>query len=101
MELSRSRGFSGDGAECRVIPGTDPGMEKGHEREKLRESQGFPGASVVKNPPTDAGDEGSIPGSGRSPAEGNDNSLQYSCLGKPMDGGAWWATVSGVVKGWT
>ena len=49
MELSRSRGASGDGAECRVIPGTDPGMEKGHEREKLRESQGFPGASVVKN----------------------------------------------------
>ena len=42
--------------------------------EKLRESQGFPGAVVVKSPPANAGDEGSIPGSGRSPAEGNDNS---------------------------
>jgi len=36
-----------------------------------------------------------IPGSGRSPGEGNDNSLQYSCLGNPMDRGAWWATVHG------
>ena len=42
--------------------------------EKLRESQGFPCAVVVKSPPANAGDEGSIPGSGRSPAEGNDNS---------------------------
>ena len=41
---------------------------------------------------------GSIPGSGRSPGEGNGNPLQYSCLENPMDGGAWWATVHGVVK---
>ena len=40
-----------------------------------------------------AGDLGLIPGSGRSPAEGNGNPLQYSCLEKPMDGGAWWATI--------
>ena len=53
---------------------------------------GFP-SSVVKNPPTNAGDVGSVPGSGRSPAEGNSNPLQYSCLGNPMDRGAWWATV--------
>ena len=45
-----------------------------------------------------AGDLGSIPGSGRSPGEGNGNPLQYSCLEKPMDGGAWWATVHGVAK---
>ena len=45
-----------------------------------------------------AGELGSIPGSGRSPGEGNGNPLQYSCLENPMDGGAWWATVHGVEK---
>ena len=45
-----------------------------------------------------AGDPGSIPGSGRSPGEGDGNPLQFSCLGNPMDRGAWWATVCGVVK---
>ena len=44
------------------------------------------------------GDPGSIPGSGRSLGEGNGNPLQYSCLGNPMDRGAWWATVHGVSK---
>ena len=60
--------------------------------------KGFPGGSVVKNPPTNAGDTGLIPGSGRSPGEGNGYPLQFSCLGNPMDGGAWWATVPGVTK---
>ena len=53
-------------------------------------------APVVKNPPANAGDArvmGSIPGMGRFPGEGNGNPLQYSCLGNPMDRGAWWATV--------
>ena len=59
---------------------------------------GFPGGSEVKNPPANAGELGSIPGSGRSPREGNGNPLQYSCLGNPMDRGAWQATVHGVVK---
>ena len=45
-----------------------------------------------------AGDLGSIPGSGRSPGEGHDNPLQYSCLGNSMDRGAWWATVHGVTE---
>ena len=45
-----------------------------------------------------AGDRGSVPGSGRSPGEGNGNALQYSCLGNPMDRGAWWATVHGLAK---
>ena len=50
---------------------------------------GFPGGSMVKNPPANAGDAGSIPGSGRAPGEGNGNPLQYSCLGNPKDRGAW------------
>ena len=62
---------------------------------------GFPGGSVVKNSPASAGDTGSIPGTGRSPGEGNGNPLQYSCLENPVDGGAWWATVHGVAKSWT
>ena len=52
---------------------------------------GFPGDSVVENPPANAGNVGSIPGLGRSPAEGNGNPLQYSCLGNPTDRGACWA----------
>ena len=47
---------------------------------------GLPGGSVVKNLPANAGNKGSIPGSGRSPGEGNGNPLQYSCLENPMDG---------------
>ena len=54
--------------------------------------KGFPGGSVVKNPLVNVGDVGSIPGSEICPAEGNGNSLQYSCLGNPMDRGAWQAT---------
>ena len=60
--------------------------------------QGFPGGSVVTNPPAKAGDEDLIPGLGRSPGIGNDNPLQYSCLGNPMDRGAKWATVHGVAE---
>ena len=55
--------------------------------------QVFADDSVVQNLLDNAGDVGSIPGSGRSPGEGNGNPLQYSCLGNPMDKGAWWATV--------
>ena len=54
---------------------------------------------VVKNLPANAGDTGSIPGLGRSSGEGNGNPLQYSCLGNPMDRGAWRATAHGVAKG--
>ena len=53
---------------------------------------------MIKNPPVNAGDAGLIPASGRSPGVGNDNPLQYSCLGNPMDGGAWQITVHGVSK---
>ena len=57
--------------------------------------------SEVKASACNAGDLGSIPGSGRSPGEGNGNPLHYSCLENLMDGGAWWATVHGVSKSWT
>ena len=59
---------------------------------------GFPGGSVVKNPPANARDASLIPGWKRSPGEENGNPLQYSCLGNPMDRGAWWAKVHGVAK---
>ena len=64
-------------------------------------AQGFPGGSEVKASACNAGDLGSIPGSGRSPGEENGNPLQYSCLENSMDGGAWWATVHGVAKSQT
>ena len=57
---------------------------------------GFPGGSEVKASASNAGDPGSIPGSERSPGEGNGNPLQYSCLENPMDG-----EVHGVAKSWT
>ena len=57
---------------------------------------GFPAGSEFKASTCNEGDLGLIPGSGRSPGEGNDNALQYSCLENPMNGGAWWATVHGV-----
>ena len=50
---------------------------------------GFPGSSVVKNMPANAGDACLIPGWRRSPGEGNGNPLEYSCLENPMDGGTW------------
>ena len=62
---------------------------------------GFPGGTVVKNPPAnagDTGDTGSIPGSGRSSAGGNGNPLQYSCLKNSSDRGSWWASTHGFAK---
>ena len=64
---------------------------------------GFPGDTVVKNPPAnaeDVRDMGSILGLGRFPGE-QGNPLQYFCLENPMDRGVWWATVHRVVKSWT
>ena len=64
--------------------------------------RGFSGGSVVKKLPAnaeDARETHSVPGSGRSPREGNGNPLQYSCLGNPMDRGAWRATVHKVTQG--
>ena len=67
-------------------------------------SQSFPGGSVVKNLPTNAGgtgDTGTIPRSGRSPGGGNGNQLQYSFPESPMDSGAWRVTVQRVTRSWT
>ena len=61
-------------------------------REWVKEVLGFPGDSVVNNPPASAGDVGLIPGLGRSPGEKNGNPLQYSCLGNPTDREAWRAS---------
>ena len=61
-------------------------------------SLGFPHSSVGKESSCNAGDLGSIPGSGRSPGEGNSNPFQYSCLENPIDRGAWQSTVHGVAR---
>ena len=58
-------------------------------------------ALVVKNPPDNAGDAGSVPGLGGSPGGGNGNPFQYSCQENPKDCGAWWATVHGFIKSQT
>ena len=59
---------------------------------------GFPGSSVLKNTPANAGDMGLISGLGRIPGEGNGNTLQYSWLRNPMDREAWQALIHGVTK---
>ena len=60
---------------------------------------GFPGGSVIKNPPSNIGVMGLIPeGWGRSPGEGNGYPIQYSCLGNTMEGGSWWAKVHEFAK---
>ena len=82
---------------------------RGTREEKIncgsfRTNMGFPGGSDSKESAYNAGDTrdtGLIPGSGRSPGEENSYSLQYSCLGNPMDGGAWQAAVHGIKKSWT
>ena len=58
----------------------------------------FPGGSDGRESACNAGDAGSIPGSGRFPGEGNDYPLQYSCLENSMDRGAWWTTIYGVTE---
>ena len=76
----------------------------GHSIESHAFKHHLPSGSVVKNLPASAGDMGLIPelgrfpGSGRSPREGKGNPFQYSCLGNPMDRGAWKATVHWVAK---
>ena len=71
-----------------------------HYREILYQLR-LPGSSVRKESACSAGDLGLIPGLVRFPGEGNGYSLQHSCLEKPRDRGAWWATVHGVTKSWT
>ena len=68
-------------------------IREDHNNNNKKKKQGFPDGSEVKASARNAGDQGSIPGLGRSPGEGNGNPLQYSCLENPMDREAWWATV--------
>ena len=79
-------------------PWDSESVSDAHELASLTTSQDFPHSSVGKESTCNAGDPSSIPGSGRSPGEGDGNPLQYSCLEKPMDRGAWRATVSGVTR---
>ena len=69
-----------------------------HKMSDMTEQLGLPWWLRCKESACNAGHPGSIPGSGRSPGEGNGNPLQYCCLENPMDGGAWCATVHGVAK---
>ena len=73
-------------------------MDEAHELAFSNTLPGFPGGSVVKNPSANAVEAGLIPGSGRSPREENGNSPQHSCLGNPMDRGAWQNTVYGLAE---
>ena len=77
------------------------GRRRGSDNPLCEFHNGFPGRSVVEDLPANAVDEGSISGLGRAPGDGNGNPLQYSCLGNPMDRGAWRATVHRVAKSWT
>ena len=82
------------GAEASVEPFTPSSWLEGNHIT----GKGLPYSSDGKESDCNAGDLGSISESGRSPGEGNGNPLQYSCLGNPMDRGAWQATVHGVAK---
>ena len=84
-----------------VIPKETKELYTENYKTLMKEIGGFPGGSEVKASTWNAGDPGSIPGSGRSPGEGNGNPLHYSCLENPMEGGAWLATVHGVEKSQT
>ena len=91
------------GASAPAAPtlGSPRSSQWGAKKNPLVSPAGFSVALEVKSPPASTQDErdaGSIPGSGRSPGEGNGNSFQYSCLENPMDGGAWWATVHEVTE---
>ena len=76
-------------------------IKESYEQDKISIAQRVPGGSDHKESACNAGDLDSIPGSGRSPRERNGNPLQSSCLGNPMDGGAWWTIVQRVTKSWT
>ena len=78
---------------------TLPFHNTNHQEEKQKHTSSMlPWWLCGKESACNIGDLGLTPGLGRSPGEGNGNPLQYSCLGNPMDRGAWWATVRGVAK---
>ena len=77
------------------------GLQELDTTQRLKHHQGFPSGSDGKESACISEGLGLIPGSGRSPGEGNGIPLQYSCLENPMDRGAWQAVVCGVAKSWT
>ena len=83
--------------KCRVLTTGPPGKSLSFSF-KQSFITCFPGGTSGKDPPANAGNAGSIPGSGRSPGIGNGTPLQYSCLENSMGRGAWWATVHGATK---
>ena len=83
--------------KCRILT-TGP---QGNSPYILNLAVSFPGSSEGKESACNEGDPSLIPGLGRSPGEGNGNTLQYSCMENSMDRGAWWARVQAVTKSWT
>ena len=85
---------------CRATQDGRVTVESSDKRGPLekRIANRFPGGSEVKASAGNAGDLGLLPGSRRSPGEGNGHLLQYCCLDNPIDGGAWWATIYRVTK---
>ena len=102
-EKSVSSKGSADNGSMDTAPGllTDLRVARARVGTSLGPTSGFPIGSVHKESACNAGDLGSIPGSGRSPGEGNGNPLQYSCLENPMDRGTGQATVHGIAKSQT
>ena len=88
-----------NGQEFEQTPGNSDGQGSQFMGQQSRKQ--LSNNNVAQNPPTQAGDTGSVLGSGRSSEEGNGNPLYYSCLENSMDRGAWWATIHVVVKSWT
>ena len=84
-----------------MLPSSQQPQYKGIYTISIVINEDFVPSSVSKESACNAGDPGSIPGSGRYPEEGNGNRLQYSCLGNPMDRGAWRAAVHGIAKSQT
>ena len=92
IKFKRSPGFAGEKTKLKMFRSDLKYLKRSTQM------YGFPHSSVSKESACNAGDPGSIPGSGRSPGVGNGNPLQYSCLDNPLDRGAWRATVHGVAR---
>ena len=102
MSLSKLQEFMMDReAWCTAVHGVVKNQTQPSYWPELIYQVGFPGGSVGKEFACNARDLGSIPGSGKSPGEGNSYPLQYSCLGNPMDRRIWWLTVCEVTKSQT
>ena len=100
MQIKTAPRYSSHFSDCQILKILAAHYIDESIRKWVLYNLGLPGGSVSKESACNAGDSGSVLGSGRSPGE-NGNPLQYSCLENPMDRGGWWATVHGVAKSWT